>query len=182
MASPKYIHISESITDLKALLKKSKPNISVKIKMLIELKKEGENGLSKRLLADRIGVNHNSVQSWKTLYEKGGLEALCQDGRIGFKPSVISKEEHEAIEKKLRDPNNGLRGYKELQEWIENQFNKTIKYNTLLKYSVRHFESKSKVARKSHIKKDEQKVIDFKKTLVQIATKSAKMKEKNLIK
>jgi transposase len=174
MAVPKFLFIKESLADLKVLLKNSKPSTTIKLRMLIELKKAGEKGLSKRVLADMIGVNHNSIQSWKTTYEKKGLIGLCNDGRIGFKPSVITKEEHEAIDKKLRDPKNGLRGYKELQEWIENEYNKTIKYNTLLKYSVRHFESKSKVARKSHIKKDEQKVDDFKKTLVQIASKSAK--------
>jgi transposase len=177
MATAKFIYISESLQDLKSLLKKSKANIAVKIRMLIELKKNGEVGIPKRDLADQLGVNHNSIQTWKTTYEKGGIESLLKDGRIGFRPSVISKVEHDAIEKKLRDPHNGLRGYKELQEWIENEFGKKIKYNTLLKYSVRHFNSKSKVARKSHVKKDEQKVIDFKKTLVQIASKSVKKKK-----
>lgn len=33
------------------------------------------------------------------------------DGRIGFKPSVVSAGEHRKIEQKLNDPKNGLRGY-----------------------------------------------------------------------
>ena len=47
-----------------------------------------------------------------------GLSLLLEDKRIGFKPSLISPEEHEKIEAKLNDPTNGLRGYVELQDWI----------------------------------------------------------------
>jgi len=39
-----------------------------------------------------------------------------EDKRIGFKPSLISPEEHAKIKEKLNDPTNGLRGYVELQD------------------------------------------------------------------
>jgi transposase len=67
------------------------------------------------------------------------------------------------IEKKLKDPKNGLAGYTELQQWIEKEFNKEVKYNTILKYAMRNFGSSVKVARKSHVKKDELAVESFKK-------------------
>jgi len=111
-----------------------------------------------------LGVSSSSTQIWRKLYKQGGLALLLKDGRIGFKPSVISKEEHEQIKLKLYEPTNGLRGYVELQDWIDQEFGKQIKYNTLLKYCGRHFGSKSKVARKSHVKKDLQAVEDLKKT------------------
>lgn len=57
----------------------------------------------------------------------------------------------------------------ELLDWIKNEFKKEIKYNTLLKYSIKNFGSKVKVARKSHIKKDEEAVKAFKKTSVKSA-------------
>ena len=81
-----------------------------------------------------------------------------------------------AIEKKLKDPKNGLRGYVELQAWIEQEFKKQVKYNTLLKYSIKNFGSKVKVARKSHIKKDEMAVDTFKKTSVKSVRKRSKIK------
>ncbi len=62
---------------------------------------------------------------------------------------------------------------KELLTWVEAEFNKTIKYNTLLKYTTRHFGSKVKVARKSHVKKDEEAVNAFKKTSLKSASKKA---------
>ena len=61
-----------------------------------------------------------------------------EDKRIGFKPSLISQDEHKQIEAKLHDPTNGLRSYVELQDWIRQEFGKELKYNTLLKYCGRH--------------------------------------------
>jgi transposase len=173
MASPKVIQIKESITELKALLKNVNPVIALRIRMLIELKKS-DSGISKRELSDQLGVNHNSIQAWRAKYEKGGLSLLIADGRIGFKPSIITKEVHDAISNKLNDPLNGMRGFKELKIWIDEQFGIDVKYNTLLKYSIRNFNTKSKVARKIHISKDEKAVDTFKKTSVQNANNSVK--------
>jgi transposase len=122
--------------------------------MLILIKSHDCAGFSKQALGKMLGVSSSSIQIWRKLYERGGLSLLLDDKRIGFKPSLISREEHERIEAKLNDPTNGLRGYVELQDWISREFNKTIRYNTLLKYCGRHFGSKSKVARKSHAKKN----------------------------
>ena len=56
---------------------------------------------------------------------------------------------------------------------------KQFKYNTLMKYSIKHFGSKIKVARKSHIKKDPEAVEAFKKISVKSVNKPVKGKEKN---
>jgi hypothetical protein len=114
------------------------------------------------------------------LYEKGGLSLLLNDKRIGFKPSKISKTEHLEIAAKLKDPAKGLSGYVELQEWIKQKFDNDIKYNTLLKYCHRNYGSKSKVARKSPIKKDFQAIEDFKRTSEQAVEKFTKKTEKNI--
>lgn len=179
MASPKQIIIKESITDLRKLLKSSTPLIATRIRALIELKKHEHTGIAKREVAERIGVNHNSVQTWRSKYVQGGIEALIRHEKGDGRPSSITKEEHKKIEKKLQDPKNGLRGYVELLTWVEAEFNKTIKYNTLLKYSIRNFGSKIKVARKGHVKKDEEAVGTFKKTLVKSAGKLSKNSKRN---
>jgi transposase len=166
MSSPKPLIIKETLVQLRKLQKDNIPMIAMRIRALIEFKKNELTGISKRAVADIIGVNHNSIQNWRTVYEKGGIEALLQHNRKEGRPSSITLEEHKIIEKKLHDPKNGLRGYVELLNWIETEFKKTIKYNTLLKYSIRHFGSKVKVARKSHVKKDATAVITFKKTSV----------------
>lgn len=180
MASPKIILVKETLPELKQILKNASPLIAPRIRVLIEMKKAEHTGISKRDLAEAVGVNHNSAQTWRTMYSQGGITALCSHKMTGFKKSVFTKEEHDAIEKKLRDPKNGLRGYTELLDWVEKDFNKEVKYNTLLKYCMKNFGSKVKVARKSHIKKDEESVNTFKKSLVKSAGKLPLKKEKNI--
>lgn len=46
-----------------------------------------------------------------------------------------------------------IRGYTELLEWVNKELHKDMKYITLVKYTERHFGSKIKVARKSHVKR-----------------------------
>jgi len=134
--------------------------------MLIKIKRADGIPLSKRDLAKQLGVDPNSITSLKKIYEQKEISGIISDGRIGFKPSVISAENHKKIEKKLKDPKNGIRGYVELLDWVKTELSMDMKYITLVKYSERHFGSKIKVARKSHFKKNEQAVETFKKTSV----------------
>ncbi len=171
MSAPKQIQVLESISALRKLQKKSIPMIGNRIKAIIEFKKNEKTGISKRAVADAIGVNHNSVQTWRRMYESGGIDAILSYEKQSGRPSGISALEHQKIETKLKDPKNGLRGYIELLTWMEEEFKKTFKYNTVLKYAYRHFQSKVKVARKSHVKKDQEAVATFKKTLAKLAKK-----------
>lgn len=177
MASPKQIQIKESIIELRKLQKNSIPMIANRIRVLIELKKHETTGVSKRAVADIVGVNQNSVQTWRTMYISGGIDAILSYQKREGRPSVLTKEEHQKIEEKLKDPKNGLRGFTELQNWVEQEFKKVVLYNTLFKYSQRHFGAKVKVARKSHVKKDEKSVDTFKKTSVKSAKKYGKQKK-----
>ncbi|MEO6707838.1 MAG: helix-turn-helix domain-containing protein [Ginsengibacter sp.] len=172
MAHPFQINVTESIPELRRLQRNSSSLIAKRLLMLIEIKRHEKTGISKRELSKITGINHNSIVKWRNLYKKEGIEPLLTHGRIGgFKKSVISKEEHAKIEKKLNDPKNGIRGYTELLDWVKKELGKEIKYITLLKYTQRHFGSKIKVARKSHVKKDDVLVDTFKKTLVKNARK-----------
>jgi transposase len=164
MSKATIIHIKESSKELKQLQKNQPLTIIKRLNMLIELKKNCINGISKRQLAKLIGVDPNSIQKWRTIYVNDGIKGIVSHGRIGFKPSLITKEEHKKIEHKLNQPKNALRGYKELMQWIKDEFGKEIKYTTVVEYSKRHFGSKIKVARKSHILKDEAAMAAFKKT------------------
>lgn len=166
MSNAKIIYVKESSKELKLLQKNQPLTIIKRLNMLIELKKNGVEGISKRQLSKLIGVDPNSIQSWRTLYINQGIKGIISHGRIGFKPSLITKEEHKKIEHKLNQPKNALRGYKELVQWIKDEFDKEIKYTTVVEYCKRHFESKIKVARKSHILKDDQATANFKKTSV----------------
>jgi len=160
MSKAKQIFVKEEVSELKKLLVNRSITLSNRIRMLILIKNNEGEHFSKQVLGEMLGVSSSSIQIWRKLYEKGGLSLLLEDKRVGFKPALLTAEEHKKIEEKLHDPTNGLRGYVELQDWISREFGKNLKYNTLLKYCGRNFGSKSKVARKSHIKKDLQAVED----------------------
>jgi transposase len=149
MSKPLIFPISESIDELKSLIKKSSLMMQPRLRMLLFIKKAGDTGISKRALMDNVSASSQSIHNWRTAYKNGGIESLLSNGRKGKagRPSVFSKEQQMAIYKKLNDPKNNLRGYKELQAWIQQEFDIIIKYNTLLVYSIRKHKSSVKVAR-----------------------------------
>ena len=59
---------------------------------------------------------------------------------------------------------NPLLGYQDAQRWVLENFATDINYHTLRDYMKKHFNTKLKVPRKSHIKKDEQAEENFLKT------------------
>jgi transposase len=164
MAHAKILVIKETEKEIKKLLKKSTPFIGQRLRVLLILKQNEERGISRREVAKLAGVDPNSVQKWRTLYLNFGIERLIKHERVGFKPSVFNAIEHAMLETKLNNPQNGLQGYVELKDWIETETGKSFHYNTLLYYCIRNFKSSVKVARKSHVKKDQDQGISFKKT------------------
>lgn len=164
MAHAKILVIKETKKEIKNLLKQSIPFIGQRLRVLLILKQNEKEGISKREVAKLAGVDPNSVQNWRTLYLNAGIEGLMKHQKTGFKPSVFTAIEHNMLETKLNNPQNGLQGYVELKDWIEKESGKTFNYNTLLYYCIRNFKSSVKVARKSHVKKDEDQGISFKKT------------------
>ena len=165
MAILKRVSVKESLSELKAFSKGETFTIQKRVQMLQVIKKDTKGFVSKRKLSSIIGVNHNSITSWKKIYETTGIEGLLNDGRIGFKPSIVTTESHQKMAEKLSNPTNDINGYKELQAWVKRELCQDLKYITVLKYAQRHFGTKIKVCRKSHIKKDEAAVEDFKKNL-----------------
>ena len=162
MANALSVHVKESIQGLKVLLKKSLQHHSPKIRMLLAIK-NSKVPFSKNELGEMIGVNHNSIQTWRTMYIEGGITALLTHKKVGFRPSVITSTAHKKIEKKLNSPTEAFTSYKELQKWVDTKFLKGIKYTTINSYVKRHFGAKLKVARKSHIDKDPKAEEEFKK-------------------
>lgn len=164
MSLPKIFKIKESIEALKKLQRSASPFIGKRIQVLIVFKKHESEGISKREVADQVGVNHNSVQIWRSAYIKGGIELLMSHSKkCNIKP-IINSEQAAVLRAKLEDPKNGFVGFKELLDWFNKTHQTTINYKTFHGFCVRKFGAKIKTARKSHVKKDEQAVETFKKT------------------
>lgn len=149
MAYPIKLHVRESMQELKALQRKKKAELITKrLRVLMEIKRHGETGISKRQLSSITGVNHNSITKWRRMYAKYGIPPLLKHGRVGgFKSSILSKETHRALEKRLRDKNNRMKGYTELLAWVKKELNLEVKYITLVKYVQRNFGARIKKIR-----------------------------------
>jgi len=180
MSAPKTFTIKESEKEIKKHMKNSNTMIAKRLHALLIFKRNEDIGISKRLVADEIGVNHNSVQTWRSLYIKGGIKMLMSHSNIGYKPSKIKDEQEEALKEKLNDPYNGIVGFIELLDWFNNTFQTNINYKTFHGFVVRKFKAKIKVARKSHIKKDEQAVEALKKTSVKSVKKSSQRNKEGI--
>ena len=162
MANALSFPVKETKQHLQALLKKQPSSLRSRIVMLLIIKKHS-SPLSKIELARLVGVNPNSIQSWRTIYLDQGIQGLLRHNKGGKRREVITPETHKAIEKRLRSSEDAFGSFKELQEWVDEHYIKGIKYVTINSYVKRHFGAKLKVARKSHINKSEQAIVDFKK-------------------
>jgi transposase len=166
MANSKKIFVNQTEDELRKLKLKQPPHLKKRVDMLLIIKKS-DVALSKNQLAKLLKINHNTAQPWRNLYSKSGIDGLLAYGKIGFKPSIISNDLHKAIEKRLHSPRDAFTSYVDLVQWITDNYIKDgVNYQTINSYVKRNFKAKLKVARKSHIKKDENAVDDFKKTSV----------------
>lgn len=153
--------VKESLTELKQVHKSAAPYLKPRVQMLtLALQKDLH---SKYSLSAALGVDVNTIQSWKQRYETGGLKELLQEKRGGKKPPLIDTRTDEAIRAKLFDSKEPLRSFTELQQWVDEHYLPGINYHTLRKHVRRKYGAKIKVVRKSHAGKDEQAVEQFKK-------------------
>jgi transposase len=179
MSSPKVFIIKESLSELIKIQKNSNPMIAKRVQSLVIFKQNELTGVSKREVAQAIGVNHNSIQTWRNLYISGGIELLIKHSKIGYKPSVITLEQEQALKEQMYNPENGFVGFVELLAWFDQKFGTQINYNTFKGYVVRKFNAKVKTARKVHLKKDQGKLDDFKKTSAKNVKTFSTKKHKN---
>lgn len=83
----KLLKIKESETELKKLQRQQPPYLSIRIQMLLLMKRKDLH--SKRGLSDILGISANTVQSWKTMYDSGGIKKLLSYNRGGHKQPII---------------------------------------------------------------------------------------------
>lgn len=180
MSYSKIFPIKESVSEIKKLQRKSTAIISKRLGALLVFKRYETTGISKLMASRETGINQNSIQTWRSLYIKGGIEALMKHNNKGYKPNKINSEQECELKKILHNPENGFVGYIELQVWFNETYKMEIEYNTFRNFIVRKFKSKIKVARKYHAKKDQEAVDTFKKTSIKSAKKLSKKKVKNI--
>lgn len=161
MAKALTVIVKESIKELKSIQRK-KPSYYSRVQMLL-LIKEGKF-ITKDALAEALQVSTQSVHIWRTKYNEGGIEKLLEDNR-GGKPAKITSAIHDQLSDRLNNSKEGFKSFVEIQQWLKEKFGLEMQYQAVHKYVKRKFEARPKVARKSHINKDDSAVALFKKTI-----------------
>jgi len=155
--------IKESLVELNVLQKKQTSiKAERRITCLILLK---SNKFSKQeLVAEYLGVGRQCVVTWLSLYRQHGIEGIILNASRNKPSKIITQEVHAALSVKVKDATDPLLGYWDAQRWVNEKFDIKIQYHWLRLYMIKHFKTKLKTPRKSHIKKEELAEENFFKT------------------
>ena len=157
--------IKESLEELYSRLHiERKAEVKRRFYMLV-LIKEGKCSTRKGV-AKRLGVHRNTIRDWLSKYESGGFDALGQ-----IKSSVAPSGQRSLPGEILAVLNQhlakvtGFGSYVELQRWLKEIHNFSIKYSTLHRIVRYELKAKLKVPRRSHEKKNDAKEAAFREEL-----------------
>jgi hypothetical protein len=96
-------------------------------------------------------------------YNDGGLSSLLKLRRSTGRPSSIPSEVIAGISTKISEESCEFKSYKEIAAWVEDNYQVSIKYQTLHKQVRYRMKAKLKVPRRLSSKKDPAAAIEFKK-------------------
>lgn len=162
MALSRIFTVQESKEELETLRKTTKSH-RVKTRILFLLLKQAPKIYSQKDLATYLNVSESSIRRWAKVYSELGLSEMLKISNGGKRRMVITPNIHQGLEVKLKNSSDPLLGYNDALAWVELNYEKRFKYNTLRTYMKRHFGSKLKIPRKSHYKKDDKAIAVFKK-------------------
>ena len=163
MAKTIDITINESEDHLKYLLRKQDKLLQhgrVKALLLI---KQGQVRYTYEL-SKKLKRGRRTIYNWLQMYQEKGIEGYLDVASRGKRKDKLSEGEKQVIAQKLQDASTNITSYVELCHWAESEFKKEIPYHVIYNYCRSRLNSRLKIARKSHHKKDEQAVEAFKKT------------------
>ena len=162
------MEITETVSELNSLKRKQHSMIvRSRLQMLLFIK-TGDY-LYQTQLADKTGYNINSIKSWVRRYRERGMEGILDYTGGGTRPAAIQGVVSEQMRSLLSDPENGISSYIQIQHWLRDR-GVEMSYHAVYNYLRRHFKTKLKVGRKSHIKKKESATAAFKKSTLPIKT------------
>ena len=118
---------------------------------------KSEQAKTRIQIAKILSVNRITIGIWLNIYEKQGLSKLLTintkpNRKLSIPPDILVH-----LEQKLKDP-EGFKSYKEIQQWLFNEFSLNIHYRTVNGIVRNRLKAKLKVGRKSHIKKTNKSV------------------------
>lgn len=143
--------ITESVEDLKGLLRQAKKKHEIQRLNALYLLKSG-TAKNRVEVAKALGVDRTSVGTWLAAYETGGLEKLLKRGYAPGRVPILTETQQNTLRKALENP-EGFHSYVQIQEYIAQTFGVKMNYKAV--YAMVHdkWGAKLKVPRPSHEKK-----------------------------
>jgi len=86
MSEVKKIFVKESLEELEALLSHHKEPVYSRLRMLIAIKQHEPEGISKNELQKILKIRRGTIQKWRIMYEKGGLNLILLYKNININP------------------------------------------------------------------------------------------------
>jgi transposase len=162
MARLQIISVKEKPEELNKLISKSAHSVKPRIKMLLAI---AQGIVSTGELVGKVKANRNSILNWKNAYQLNGIQGLLEDNRGGTRSAAINEKQKKQLQQKLSSPKDGFTSYTQAVDWINETFGLQMNYHAVNKYLKRHFGTKLKVGRKTHVNKDDNAAALFKKTI-----------------
>ena len=144
--------ITESVQDLKVLLRKSQKKHETQRLTALYLLKSGQ-AKNRVQVAQRLGVDRMSVGQWLKAYETGGLEKLLERGYAPGRVCILTEAQQTLLRSELQNP-KGFQSYVEIQAYIAETFGIHMNYKTVYAMVHDRWGAKLKVPRPSHLKKN----------------------------
>ena len=143
--------ITESVEDLKVLLRQSEKKHEIQRLTALHLLKSG-GAKTRKQVADFLGVSRISVGTWLEVYETGGLAKMLERGFAPGRVSALTEAQQADLRRELEKP-GGFQSYVQIQAYIAQTFGVEMKYTTVYAMVRGKWGAKLKVPRPSHKKK-----------------------------
>ena len=158
------IEITESEKELKEMMNhQNHARFLERLQMLYWIKTKQFGSLQE--IADRLGRSKSVLVLWLRSYREKGLAGLLEWKYHGGRQSQLSGGILEALQQRLQDPLGGFRSYKEVKVWLFEEQGLEMPYSTVHRIVRYQLKAKLKVARPTHVERDEAAVAEFQKNL-----------------
>lgn len=160
MAKTIEITIKESAEHLQYLLRKQDKLLQQSRVKALLLVKQGKVNYTYEL-SNKLKRGRKTIYNWLRMYKEKGIKEYLSVSSRGKRNDRLTEDEKQAISRKLQDASTDITSYVELCNWTESAFEKKVPYHVIYNYCRSRLNSRLKIARESHRKKDEQAVEAF---------------------
>ena len=117
-----------------------------------------------REVAEIVGKAPSRIKEWTKQFREGGIEQLLVRGNGGGRKPKMNAEVQVAFVEKLRE--GAFRTAKQFNKWLKDEHGVEMAEGSLY-YQLGKLRGRLKVPRPSHVKKDPEKVLEFREMLAE---------------